>query len=98
MSTQVSVTAAHILNAKPTPEGSPMALALIEMGFRDVVVLESYVYTSGDCVYRLPENAIESQKVFFANKKAKPKAFNFLFAKKIDDHSPAYECELEQIQ
>jgi hypothetical protein len=91
----LSVTIDHIKNAKPTPEQSPIALALREMGFRDVVVLENFVYTSGDRVYRLPENAIASQKAF--NFLAKKKAFNF-FAKKIAKNIHPYKCELEQIQ
>lgn len=60
---RVSVTENHIKAAKATPRSSPIALALIEMGFTDVSVTLHYAFI-GEELYMLPEQAIASEKAF----------------------------------
>lgn len=59
----VSVTENHIKSAKATPRNSPIALALIEIGFTDVCVTPHYAFI-GNELYRLPEQAIDSERCF----------------------------------
>lgn len=60
---RVSVTENHIKSAKATPRNSPIALALMEMGFADVSVTPQYAFI-GEELYVLPEQAIASEKAF----------------------------------
>jgi hypothetical protein len=60
---KVTVTAAHIADAKPYPNSSPIALALRDLGFGDACVTKSYAYC-GDKVYTIPEQAIALERCF----------------------------------
>jgi hypothetical protein len=89
-SIQVSITAAHIADAKPYPNSSPIALALRDSGYLDACATKQYAYC-GDKVYQLPEIAIASESCFdyLANGGSSQGEI-------IEEIKP-YECELEEL-
>jgi hypothetical protein len=60
---KISITAEHIAIAKPYPRSSPVALALIELGFTDVCLGRQYVFVDHRC-FQLPAIAISNEIQF----------------------------------
>jgi hypothetical protein len=60
---KISITAEHIAIAKPYPRSSPVALAIIELGFEDVYIGRQHAYIDHR-YFQLPAIAVSNETQF----------------------------------